>query len=100
MRLRIRLINRIVGVFILLSLLGVAAAVILLGINQRWFRKNYHFYTEFRSGAGVEAGMPITLKGFEIGKVDRVTFDSQARVVRAAMGAWTRAWTQTCLTRT
>ena len=79
---RIKLINQIAGLFIILALLGVAAAVVLLGANQRWFRKNYHFYTYFDSGSGLESGMSITLKGFEIGKVDKVTFDAAGRRAR------------------
>jgi phospholipid/cholesterol/gamma-HCH transport system substrate-binding protein len=79
---KIKLINQIVGLFIILALMGVAAAVVLLGANQRWFRKNYHFYTYFNSGGGLEPGMSITLKGFEIGKVDAVTFDAANRRAR------------------
>jgi phospholipid/cholesterol/gamma-HCH transport system substrate-binding protein len=71
MRFRIRFADKIVGLFILLAILGVAAALILLGLNQRWFARNYAFWTRFASAEGLSVGMPIKLKGFEIGKVDR-----------------------------
>lgn len=77
-----KFLNQIVGLFILLGLLGLAVAIVLIGANQRWLQKRYSFYTLFRNGAGVEAGMPITLKGFEIGKVQRVTFIAETREVR------------------
>jgi phospholipid/cholesterol/gamma-HCH transport system substrate-binding protein len=70
MRFRIRFADKIVGIFILLAILGVAAALILLGLNQRWFARNYVFWTRFASAEGLSVGTPIKLKGFEIGKVD------------------------------
>ncbi len=77
-----KFVHQIVGLFILLGLAGLGAAIVVIGVNQRWFQRSYGFYTLFRSGAGVEAGMPITLKGFEIGKVDRVEFVAETREVR------------------
>ena len=70
MRFRIRFADKIVGIFVLLAILGVAAALILLGLNQRWFARNYTFWTRFASSEGLSVGTPIKLKGFEIGKVD------------------------------
>jgi phospholipid/cholesterol/gamma-HCH transport system substrate-binding protein len=73
MRFRIRFADKIVGIFILLAILGVAAALILLGLNQRWFARNYAFWSRFASADGLSVGMPIKLRGFEIGKVDRLS---------------------------
>jgi len=72
MRFRIRFADKIVGIFILLAILGVAAALILLGLNQRWFARNYAYWSRFASAEGLSAGMPIKLKGFEIGRVDEI----------------------------
>jgi phospholipid/cholesterol/gamma-HCH transport system substrate-binding protein len=72
MRFRIRFADKIVGAFILVAILGVAAALILLGLNQRWFARDYAFWTRFASAEGLSVGMPLKLKGFEIGKVDRI----------------------------
>ncbi len=77
-----KFLNQIVGLFIILSLAGLAVAIVFIGANQRWFQRGYNFYTLFSSGGGLEAGMPITLKGFEIGRVDRVTFVADKREVR------------------
>ena len=81
MRFRIKFADQIVGLFILLAFLGLAVVLILLGANQRWFEKNYEFYSRFRSGNGLNVGMSITLKGFEIGKVDKITLDPKSRIV-------------------
>jgi phospholipid/cholesterol/gamma-HCH transport system substrate-binding protein len=72
MRFRIRFADKIVGIFILLAILGVAAVLILLGLNQRWFARDYAFWTRFASAEGISVGMPIKLKGFEIGRVDEI----------------------------
>ncbi len=81
MRFRIKYADQIVGLFILLAILGLAAALIMLGVNQRWFAKNYTFYSRFKSGSGLSVGMSITLKGFEIGKVDSIRLDPETRTV-------------------
>ena len=73
MRFRIRFADKIVGIFILLAILGVAAVLILLGLNQRWFARDYAFWTRFASAEGISVGMPIKLKGFEIGRVDQIS---------------------------
>jgi phospholipid/cholesterol/gamma-HCH transport system substrate-binding protein len=73
MKFRIRFAHQIVGIFVLLAILGIAALLILLGMNQRWFAKNYYFWSTFTSAAGLSVGMPIRLKGFEIGKINAIS---------------------------
>ena len=73
MKFRIRFAHQIVGVFILLGIVAIAAILILMGVNQRWFAKNYYYWTTFNSAEGLSVGMPIKLKGFEIGKLDTIT---------------------------
>ncbi|WP_020614187.1 MlaD family protein [Sediminispirochaeta bajacaliforniensis] len=73
MKFHIRFAEQVVGFFVLLALLAVAGLLILMGINQRWFSKDYHFTSRFESGNNLSNGMPIKLKGFKIGAVDAVT---------------------------
>ncbi|MBN1834511.1 MAG: MCE family protein [Spirochaetales bacterium] len=73
MKFRIRFAHQIVGAFILLGILAIAAILILMGVNQRWFAKNYYYWSTFPSAEGLGVGMAIKLKGFEIGKVDTIT---------------------------
>jgi phospholipid/cholesterol/gamma-HCH transport system substrate-binding protein len=80
MKFKIRFADQIVGLFILLAVIGVAAILIFVGINQRWFAKNYYFASRFVSGDGLSVGMPIMLKGFEIGKISRITLNAQNEV--------------------
>jgi phospholipid/cholesterol/gamma-HCH transport system substrate-binding protein len=73
MKFRVRFAHQIVGIFVLLAILAVAAILILLGINQRWFAKDYYYWSVFKSAGGLSVGMPIRLKGFEIGKISTIS---------------------------
>ncbi|MBN1410689.1 MAG: MCE family protein [Spirochaetales bacterium] len=81
MKLKISFIEQLVGLFIILAILGIVAIFIFLGVNQRWFTKSYYFKSRFLSGNGLEVGMPITLKGFEVGKLSKITLDPLVRLV-------------------
>lgn len=72
MKFRIRHAEKIVGLFVLAALVSLAAVLIFMGANQRWFARDYHFQSRFQSGEGLKQGMPVRLKGFRIGMVDRV----------------------------
>ena len=61
MKFRIRFADQIAGFFILVAILALAATLIFIGINQRWFARNYSFRSRFESGGGLTAGMPIML---------------------------------------
>jgi phospholipid/cholesterol/gamma-HCH transport system substrate-binding protein len=80
MKFKIRFADQIVGVFVLAAIVAVAVVLILIGINQRWFAKNYYFSTEFASGSGLAVGMPVTFKGFDIGKISRMSLNGQNEV--------------------
>src|SRR6056297_85260 len=72
MKFRIRFAEQIVGLFVLIAIVSLAAILIFMGINQRWFAKDYHFTSRFQSGEGLNRGMAIKLKGFTIGAVDTI----------------------------
>ncbi len=80
MRFKMRFADQIVGLFVLLAIIAVAVILIFLGANQRWFAKNYYFTSRFASGDGLSVGMPLNLKGFEIGKIARISLNEQNEV--------------------
>jgi len=80
MKFKIRYADQIVGLFLLLVLVGVGAALVLIGINQRWFAKNYYFQSVFPSGDGLSVGMPISLKGFQIGSISGIRLNNSNEV--------------------
>ncbi|MFP4300728.1 MAG: MlaD family protein [Spirochaetaceae bacterium] len=80
MKFRIRFAHQVVGVFILVALAFVIAILVLMGVNQRWFAKNYYYESEFDSAGGLSIGMAVTFRGFEIGRVTEISLSEDNRV--------------------
>jgi phospholipid/cholesterol/gamma-HCH transport system substrate-binding protein len=81
MKFRIKNADKIVGIFIIAALIGLVSIIIFLGINQRWFARNWHYYSIFHSASGLNRGMVITFKGFAIGKIDTVELNDENEVI-------------------
>ncbi|MDR1932563.1 MAG: MlaD family protein [Spirochaetales bacterium] len=82
MKFKIQFASEIVGIFVLVAVIALAGILIMMGINQRWFARNYYYTSRFVSGKGLEMGMSITFKGFEIGKITdiRLTDDNNVEI--------------------
>lgn len=80
MKFRIKHADKIVGLFVLSAAALLCVLIILLGINQRWFAKNYDFKSRFTSGTGIAAGTPILMRGFQVGKIKRITLNAENQV--------------------
>src|SRR5271169_5313091 len=80
MKFKIRFADQIVGIFVLAAIVAVALVLVLIAINQRWFARNYYFTSEFSSGSGLFVGMPVSLKGFDIGKISSMRLNEQSEV--------------------
>lgn len=73
MKFKIQYADQIVGLFAILAVLSLSVLLIFMGMNQRWFTKNYHFHTRFLSAEALNIGKPINLKGFEIGQINKIS---------------------------
>ena len=80
MKFRIRYADKVVGLFVVLALLVLAAGIILLGANQRWFSRDFRFTTRLNSAAGAAPGTPIYLKGFQVGKIESLRLNDRNEV--------------------
>lgn len=80
MKFRIKHADRIVGLFVLVAVGLICVIVILLGANQRWFSKNYAFKSRFSSGAGLPPGTAILMRGFQVGKIRKITLTEDNQV--------------------
>ena len=83
MRLRYRFANQVVGVFVVVAVVLTVALIVLMGANQRWFRRNYEYHARFDTAKDISVGMPITFRGFTIGQVRSIglTERNEVRVV-------------------
>ncbi|MCK4540823.1 MAG: MCE family protein [Spirochaetales bacterium] len=83
MKFKIRYADQISGIFILIALIAIAAILILMGVNQDWFSKKYHYISTFNSASGINVGMSIMLRGFRIGSVEGIELlDNENHTVR------------------
>jgi len=80
MKLKIRFVDQLVGIFVLVALVALAVLLIFMGMNQRWFAKDYSFESKFISATSLSVGMPIHLKGFKIGAVDEISLNDDNTV--------------------
>lgn len=80
MKFRIKHAQQVVGFFLLASVVALVAVLVFMGANQRWFARNYTFFSRFSSAEGITTGMSVRLKGFEIGKVSGVQLNNFNRV--------------------
>ena len=69
MRLAIRFADKIVGVSIIAAVGALVFVLFMLAINQRWFARDFVFYTYFESAVGLSQNMPVQHVGFSIGQV-------------------------------
>ena len=80
MKFKIKYADKIVGIFTIIGVLFISLLLVFMGINQRWFAKNYYYTTRFLSADGIRPGMPIKYRGFQIGQINRVSLNKNNEV--------------------
>ena len=72
--------DKFVGLFILVAVVFLGSSLVVTSINSRWFAKDYEYFSRFFSASGLSVGMPLKLRGFEIGKIKKITLNDQNKV--------------------
>jgi phospholipid/cholesterol/gamma-HCH transport system substrate-binding protein len=80
MKLRYKFANQVVGVFVIVAVALTVTLIILMGANQRWFRRNYEYYARFDTAKDLSVGMAITFRGFTIGRVTDIELTQENEV--------------------
>jgi phospholipid/cholesterol/gamma-HCH transport system substrate-binding protein len=80
MKLTIRFADQIVGLFVIIALGALVFVIFMLGSNQRWFARDYHFVSYFDSAAGLSNNMAVQYRGFTIGRVKSFDLAEDDRV--------------------
>lgn len=77
---RFRHLERKIGVFVLVALAGIVLTIVAIGIEHELFtpKTPIHFVTD--SARDIAEGTAVKLRGFNIGKVERLTLTDDARV--------------------
>jgi phospholipid/cholesterol/gamma-HCH transport system substrate-binding protein len=69
--------DKIVGLFIILSLFLLLIASILILFNQKIFTKKFYFFTQFSDAEGLKINKEIIFKGFKIGKIKKIDLNRE-----------------------
>ncbi|MCG8478496.1 MAG: MlaD family protein [Spirochaetales bacterium] len=80
MKFKIRFAQQIVGIFVLVAAVSIVGVVVSMAANQRWFARDYAFYSVFPTAEGLSVGMSISFKGFEIGRITEITLADRDEV--------------------
>lgn len=73
-------IEKKIGVFVLIAIMGVIMVVIFTGMQQDVFTSKTKIYFIAKSGQDINKGQSVKLSGFKIGKVKKSSLDDIARV--------------------
>lgn len=82
MKFKIKYADQIVGIFSFIAIIALIVLVFAIGSGQKWFVRKTKYYTMFDSAAGLSVGMPITYKGFSLGKIKKITLEKDIDKVR------------------
>ena len=77
---RFRNLEKKVGVFVILAVLGLLSVLLFIGIEKDLFSQKYTIFFRVGSGSGFTEGMPVRLSGFKIGKIKNLSLDEKAQV--------------------
>jgi phospholipid/cholesterol/gamma-HCH transport system substrate-binding protein len=72
--------EKVVGAFVVIALLCLAATVVLIGRGKNFFEKKNYYYTFFKSGEGLTVGMPVMYNGIKLGQVSTVKLNPDNRI--------------------
>lgn len=73
-------LERKIGIFIAVALLGIVVAAVLFGVQKDFFTKKYNLHFTVDRGTGFTKGMSVKLSGFRIGRVTSIALNGQAMV--------------------
>jgi phospholipid/cholesterol/gamma-HCH transport system substrate-binding protein len=77
---RFKGLEKKIGLFVIAALLGIVLTIIAVGIQHDVFSPKTHLLFVTDSGQDISEGMEVKLRGFNIGKVERLELTDDARV--------------------
>lgn len=75
-----RTIEKIVGLFVLLSVIGLILVLFFTLREQKVLEKKYRLKATFSQGYGLNIGAKVYLSGLEVGIVESIRFDQENKV--------------------
>jgi phospholipid/cholesterol/gamma-HCH transport system substrate-binding protein len=77
---RFKGLEKKIGFFVIAAFLGIVLTIIAIGIQQDLFSPKTRLFIITDSGQDISEGMAVKLRGFNIGKVEKLELTDDARV--------------------
>ena len=77
---RFKGLEKKIGLFVVVAFLGIVLTIIAVGIQQDLFSPKTRLFIITDSGQDISEGMAVKLRGFNIGKVEKLELTNDARV--------------------
>ena len=87
---RFKGIDKKIGLFVIVALLGIVLTIASIGIRQDVFASKTRIFFITDSGQNIDEGMAVKLRGFNVGKVEKLalTDAAQVKVTLAIVGEY------------
>ncbi|MFH0810176.1 MAG: MlaD family protein [Pseudomonadota bacterium] len=87
-----RLREQLVGLFLVVTLVLSAGAVIAVGRGKNWFSKHEVYHTTFKEGYGLQEGSTVKMFNAEIGRVRsiKINDDNEVEVTMSILADYAR----------
>jgi len=76
MKFKFRHAERLVGLFVFLSILALAAGGVMIAFSKKLFVETYPFRTLLSDAGGLSTSTPLNFKGYQIGRVKKYFLDA------------------------
>ncbi len=73
--------QQLVGAFILVSLVLVLGGMYNVAVGRRIFTQTHEYFTILNRGDGLSTRTVVTMKGVEVGRVDKIEMNDEAQIV-------------------
>jgi ABC-type transporter Mla subunit MlaD len=77
MKFKFKHTEKLVGVFVIIAFIILAAGVVMIAVSQKAFVKTYRFRTLLSDAAGLSISTPLNFKGYKIGKVSHFSLNRE-----------------------
>jgi phospholipid/cholesterol/gamma-HCH transport system substrate-binding protein len=80
MNIMLRYRDQVVGAFVLAGIVLLVGALLFVGANKRWFKRDPLYNTRFLTAEGLSPGLALQLRGFAIGHVKQLRLGDDDQV--------------------
>ncbi len=77
---RFKYLEKKIGVFVVVAILGFLAVIFFIGADKDLFTQKYRLKFTVEKGTGFSRGMPVKLSGFRIGRINTISLNEMAMV--------------------